>query len=111
MFVNSLASSASLVEVRIVLDQGEGARARPPDELQILGQACELQVRHPRLLRVEQRPLAAEPEVLVGQLEAVGRAHHRIDPCLSFQVLRVGGVEQHAEASVGAAADPPSELV
>ena len=65
----------------------------------------------PGLLRVEQRPLAAEPQVLVGQLEPVGGADHRVDARPRLLVLLVGLVEQDAVAPVRSAADPAAELV
>ena len=97
--------------MRVVLDQRERPSPRPADQLQVVGEARQLEVGHARLLRVEQRSLTAEPEVFVGQLEPVGGANHRLDARPRLLVLRVGLVEQDAVAPVRSAADPAAELV
>ena len=101
------------LEARIVLDQRERPRASAADELQVLGQARELQVGHPRLLRVEQRALAAEPQVLVGELEPVGGADHRVDAGAraSTFVARSDSSNRTQNDAVRAAADPAAQLV
>src|SRR5207344_3204379 len=60
-------------EVGIAIDRREGAGAGPLDEVEVVGQTRELEIRKARLLDVEQRPLTAQAQVLVGQLEPVRR--------------------------------------
>ena len=76
------ASSSSCVDHR------EGAGAGPLHERRVVGQARQLQVGHARLLDVEQRSLAAQPEVLVGELESVVRPDHRVEPRLARRGCR-----------------------
>src|SRR5436190_1207332 len=58
------------LEVGVGVDLRERPRASASDELEVLGQAGELQIGHARLPGVEQRALTAESQVLVGELEA-----------------------------------------
>ena len=71
-----------------------------------------LQVGHPRLPRVEQGALPAQPEVLVRQLEPVGGRDHRVDP-RSGLVVRRHRTRRRARRCDGVrpAADPPAQLM
>ena len=57
------------------------------------------------LARADQLALAAQPEVDLGQLEAVGVRGQGAQP------RRLLGPEQQAQRRVGAAPDPPAQLV
>src|SRR5207237_6968336 len=89
----------------------ERARPRALDEADVFREPRELQVRHPGLPDVKERPLSAQTEVLVGEREPVGRARHRGEPRPRLGLLLVALVEQDAERGVRAAADPPPELM
>ena len=65
----------------------------------------------PDWLDVEQRPLAPQPEILVGQLEPVGRPHHRVQARARLEVVGSACVEQHAVGTVRAPADAAAQLV
>ena len=81
------------------------------DQRHVLGQPRQPQVWHTRLLRVEQCALSAQAQVLVGEIEPVGGADHRVDASPRLLVLLVGFVEQDARAGMFAPADTPPELV
>ena len=77
------------LECGILPDQRERPGPRALHEVEVLGQSRELQVGHPRLLRVEEGALASQAEILVGQLEPVGGADHRLDPGSGLDVRLV----------------------
>ena len=89
----------------------ERARPGPADELEVVGEPREPQVGHARLPHVEQRPLAAQPEVLVGELEPVGRSSHRVEPGPRLVVVSSEPSNRmHVDGWVRPP-DPPAELM
>src|SRR6266498_5320041 len=99
------------IQSRVCVDDGERPGPGPPDQLGIVGQPGQLQVGQAGLLDVEQCALASKPEVLIGQLEAVGGPNHRGQTCPGVIVVRTALVEQHAMGPVAPPADPAAELM
>src|SRR5438552_14330693 len=87
-------------------------RAGPFDEVAVGAQPREAQVAPARLPRAEQLPLAAQLEVDLGELEAVGRVAQRLQPRLR-DVGQLGLVarDEQAVALLAAAADAAAQLV
>ena len=63
-----------------VVDELAGRLARPLDQVAVGAQAREAEVGEAGLARAEQLALAADVEVDLGQLEAVGRPDQRLQP-------------------------------
>src|SRR6266511_5751965 len=98
-------------EVGILLDHGERPGARPPHQLEVIGEAGELQVRESRLTDVEERALAPEPQILVGQLEPVRGPDHGLESGPGLLVVRGALVEEDARRPVLGAPDPSPQLM
>src|SRR3954447_26225155 len=87
-------------------------RAGTLDQRMVGAQAREAQVAQARLARAEQLPLAAQLEVALRELEAVGRLDGRVEPRLRrVGQLRLRPRDQQAVGLLGAAADTPAQLV
>ena len=60
---------------------------------------------------VEQRALTAESQVLVGELEAVGRRGHRVQSSAGLEVVGLRVVDEEAVRGMLATPDAPAELM
>src|SRR5205807_4112233 len=98
-------------ELWIAVDDLEGAPPCPLHQLDVVREAGQLQVGHAGLLDVEEGSLPPEPQVLVGELEAVSGPGERVEPGPGLLVLLVALVEEEAGGRVLAASDPATELV
>src|SRR5262245_27151275 len=86
--MSRLGSCAALVETGLDLfvqravdvDELSGGLARTLEQLPVRTQAREFQIRETRLPRPEQLALAADLEILLGELEPVRRPDERLEP-------------------------------
>ena len=91
---------------------GDGGAARPVEELLILAQPREPEIREPGLPRAEQLTLAADLEVPFGELEAVGRLHHRLETVVGdVGELLLRARDEQAVRLLRPAPDAAAELV
>ena len=63
-----------------MVEQRAGGLARPLEQRAVGAELREAELGETRLTRAEQPALAAQLEVLLGQLEAVGRRDERLEP-------------------------------
>ena len=95
-------------ELRVLVDDRLGHPARLAEQRHVVrvAQRGQPQVALPLLAGAEHRALAAQLEVDLGQLEAVGRARHRGQPLVALLAA-----EQVAPARRAAPPDPAAQLV
>src|SRR5439155_23126693 len=99
------------IQLGIVLDQVERALPGTANDLEVFGQARQLEVGQARLAHIEQGALSTQPKVLVRQEKPVGCALHRPQPGACLAIVLSALVEQEAERAVLSPADPATELV
>ena len=89
-----------------------GELPRALEEVTIGAQAGEAEVGEPGLAGADELPLAADLEIALGELEAVGRRHQRLEP-LDGRLGELVPVSRDEEAVrlLGPAADAATELV
>ncbi len=72
----------------------------------------EAEVGEPGLARAEQGAAAADLEILLGELEAVRRGDHRLEPVVgTLRQLLLGAGDEQAERLLGPAPDAAAQLV
>ena len=97
-------------QLGVVRDEGERVLAGGLDDVLVLEDVEELELRAPAVLRrAEDVALPPLREVEPGQLEAVGGRGDRVQP--GRRRLGVAARDEEAEAGVAAPADPPAQLV
>src|SRR6266508_3624854 len=69
-------------ERTLVVDERAGECSRPLEQRAVGTQPRELQIRQAGLPRPEQLPATPKRKVDLGELEAVGRSHERLQPRL-----------------------------
>src|SRR5579885_2779691 len=96
----------------VLLAQPVGKPAGLLDQVAIESEPREAQVAPPRLARAEQRALAAQVQVGLGELEAVGRVDERLQPPLGrLRQLLDRPRDEQAVALLAAAPDAAAQLV
>ena len=86
--------------------------ARPLEEVAVRAQPHEAEIREPRLARAEQLAFAADLEIALGELEPVGRRHHRLEPLdRALGQLLPRPRDEQAVRLLGAPADAAAQLV
>ena len=94
------------------IDESGSLAARELEQRPVSAETRELQIGEARLARAEELALAADLEVSLGELEAVGRLDQRLEPLARrVRQLLLGARDQQAERLLRPAADAPAQLV
>src|SRR5262245_24049434 len=101
-----------VVQGPFVRHQLQSELARPLEQLAVCAEASETELREARLPRAEQLALPAQLQVLLCQLETVGRLDERLQPFARVVCqLLLGTRDEQAVGLLGAAADAAPQLV
>ena len=98
-----------MVEVGILIDESKGLPAGGHQLVEVAQDVCQPEVSHAGLAGTEHCPLPPQPQILLGQAEAIGGGHHCVDPGFTF--LGAGFGDEHTRTPVLAATHPSSKLV